>query len=617
MYEHGFPFDNAGIDNLDRNASSDEFSDYLEMITGMEHGVYPNPSTGLQVIASQGMSIVIKSGGCIIKGKIRQLKEDTQVSLCMAETLDRIDRIVMRLDRSKRHIVPYVIKGTGATSPVAPAVTRSGDIYDIALADVYVTKLSMEITQSQITDLRSNTSLCGYMPVFGRFDTTSLFNQYQDALSRYLDLVGAAIDDTMAGHLQTQIDDIKAVYMADTLSHTAVHKKFDTVAELKHYIETRSRHFYYPTSHNLAVGEYLILSENAPDRNDRIHINIINFCGIAQGLIIDFGGANVKIDIRNNQIPIYIYGIHAIVPEEDSGVIRIFKNTGHVGLCDITINCTHNSDYNDYLRTFIKIELSTVYFNNMTFASWRVRVRNKCSLRITYSRQITEDDMVDPCIYCVDSKLIINIHPDHPDNSICINNANTIITAIDSDIYLKTPITGTNNKYGIKLIDSIFKQSTGANISATSRIISSSGSLVIYPDSTGSIKSGQADLRLVNDTNIGYITRQSYYSICGNLCTVMFDFTFNGTVPASPITLVLSNLPAPPAFNTTMCNGVLNALNLKQVGSVPSPQTLVLMQNGLRFDIYGNSGTSRSVQAANTTWLQNSTRISGTFQYLI
>ena len=211
MYEYRFPFDNAAIDNIDRNASSDEFAEYLEAITGMSHGVYPNPSTGLDVTAKTGLSLNIGAGFCIIKGRIRRLVKDVEVTLEAGEGLDRIDRVVMRLDKSKRSINLTILKGTATVSPVPKELTRDGDIYEIALADIRVSKMSANINQWQITDLRANTELCGYMPVFGSFDTTSLFNQYQSALDHYLELVGSALDETTAGYLQGQIDDNRTV----------------------------------------------------------------------------------------------------------------------------------------------------------------------------------------------------------------------------------------------------------------------------------------------------------------------------------------------------------------------------------------------------------------------
>ena len=210
MYEYGFPFDNAAIDNLDRKASSDEFAEYLEAITGMAHGVYPNPSTGLQVTAESGLSLNVGAGFCIIKGRIRRLVKDEKITLESSEALDRIDRVVMRLNKLERTISAAVLKGTAAVSPVPQELTRDGDIYEIALANVRVTKLSTSVNQSQITDLRANTVLCGYMPVFGSFDTTRLFDQYQAALDQFLELVDSALDETTAGYLQGQIDDNKA-----------------------------------------------------------------------------------------------------------------------------------------------------------------------------------------------------------------------------------------------------------------------------------------------------------------------------------------------------------------------------------------------------------------------
>ena len=101
-----------------------------------------------------------------------------------SDTQSRIDRVVARLDFDNREIQCYVKKGTAAGNPVAPALQRDYDIYEIGLADIIVGGNVIEIKQENITDLRLNTDLCGIVAnQLQHVDTTTLFNQYQDWLA--------------------------------------------------------------------------------------------------------------------------------------------------------------------------------------------------------------------------------------------------------------------------------------------------------------------------------------------------------------------------------------------------------------------------------------------------
>lgn len=67
----------------------------------------------------------------------------------------RIDRIVVRLDRTANEARVRVVKGTPAASPVAPALTQTDALYELLLADVTVPAAAGVIVASNVTDRRT------------------------------------------------------------------------------------------------------------------------------------------------------------------------------------------------------------------------------------------------------------------------------------------------------------------------------------------------------------------------------------------------------------------------------------------------------------------------------
>ncbi len=177
-----FPF-NAVYDANgvpDRAYLAEDFARYFAKFIGT--GVYPNPATGLQVVAiDNNMQIRIKKGDGYILGRDFENTDDYIIQLDVADgVLSRIDRVVLRLDYLDRKIKPMLKKGNYASSPVAKSLQRDADAYEIALADVYVKNGVISIMQSNITDLRLSKELCGIVHgVIQQADTTEIFRQFQ------------------------------------------------------------------------------------------------------------------------------------------------------------------------------------------------------------------------------------------------------------------------------------------------------------------------------------------------------------------------------------------------------------------------------------------------------
>ncbi|MGX2958051.1 hypothetical protein JNUCC23_02010 [Peribacillus sp. JNUCC 23] len=171
--------------NGDRKYKADFFAEYFA--TFISNGVFPNPSTGLQVIAGTGMTVNVKAGKAWIKGYYFANDADYTLQLDVADgVLKRIDRIGLRLDFLSREIVPVIIKGVFASNPVAPALQRDADAYELALADVFINNGAISISQANITDTRLNNDLCGIVHgTVNQVDTTTIFNQYLAWFTNY------------------------------------------------------------------------------------------------------------------------------------------------------------------------------------------------------------------------------------------------------------------------------------------------------------------------------------------------------------------------------------------------------------------------------------------------
>lgn len=171
--------------NRDRVCKAEDWAWYFSTFIG--NGVFPNPSTGLQVVANAGMKVTVKEGYAFINGYAFRNKPETDLTLDTADgALARIDRVVVRWDLTERNIYIKVLKGTISANPVAQAITRSTEVYDIVLADIYVGKGVTEITTENITDTRLNSEICGIVTqTVETVDTTTLYNQIQASYDNF------------------------------------------------------------------------------------------------------------------------------------------------------------------------------------------------------------------------------------------------------------------------------------------------------------------------------------------------------------------------------------------------------------------------------------------------
>mgnify|MGYP006971252531 CR=1 FL=1 len=178
-------YDAENMPVFDRAEEASFFAKYFSQL--ISNGVFPNPSTNMQVLATTGMNIKVDLGVCYINGYMGWVDVVEIFEIEESDLQARIDRIVARLDFTDKSIKLAIKKGTAQGNPVAPELQRDYDIYEIGLADIRVNANAIEITQANITDLRLNTELCGIVAnQLQHVDTTTIFNQYLDWLKRVM-----------------------------------------------------------------------------------------------------------------------------------------------------------------------------------------------------------------------------------------------------------------------------------------------------------------------------------------------------------------------------------------------------------------------------------------------
>lgn len=173
--------------NGDRKYDASKFAEYFASFIG--NGVFPD---SLQVVSNNNMTVTVKSGKAWINGYIMINDADYILNINAADgVLNRIDRIVLRYDAVDREIRLEVKQGTFAASPVAPALQRDADAYELCIADITVSAGAISITQDKITDRRFDSNLCGKVDTLIAGDYLSVIN----AVNNKLDKTGDSKDN--------------------------------------------------------------------------------------------------------------------------------------------------------------------------------------------------------------------------------------------------------------------------------------------------------------------------------------------------------------------------------------------------------------------------------------
>lgn len=319
-----FPFtsevthDEHGRPQYDRAVGSEVLRNIF--LKYWSNGVFGLQSSScFQVLANANnqMNIKVLPGSCMIQGATAY---DTQESILQLEasdtSLSRIDTVVLRLDDNKavRNIQLKIIKGTPASVPIKPELTRNSSIYEIGLADILVRANVQTIVNADITDTRLDKSRCGFVTAGADINPDDFLHQMQSALDEYLHLVNEAVDGTLAGNLQNQLE---ALQLKDTQINDLIEQMrqdFTSNESVKTLLATNWNQNIY----DLAIPEVkadsiveilpILVSRPTPTQTELENNEILNGLGLQ-----DAGQTNGHIYLYASEIPTKNVQIRVIV----------------------------------------------------------------------------------------------------------------------------------------------------------------------------------------------------------------------------------------------------------------------------------------------------------------
>lgn len=166
--------------NYDRKYNANDYCDNLAAV--ISNGVLRSEADDLRATAS-GMVVTVAAGRAWINGHYYYNDAPLSFSVLTAPAGgSRWDRIVLRLNTSVavRSITAQYVQGVAGNNPIKPEPVRSGNIYELVLADIFVGTNANSVT---VTDTRADASLCGW--VYSTSGDNSFFTSLDRAFASW------------------------------------------------------------------------------------------------------------------------------------------------------------------------------------------------------------------------------------------------------------------------------------------------------------------------------------------------------------------------------------------------------------------------------------------------
>lgn len=188
-----FPFDSMEVLNEESNQMEPDrlyeaeiFRKYFAkfLSNGVYFGHYKSyGENSMKVTADGGLNIKIAKGAGIIEGADYENEEERVFTLERPISGERIDRVIIRFDKTlaERNTYLQIKEGTGTTPAV---LQRDNNIYEICLAEIKV-KSTTNITESDVIDKRMDKDLCGIVNSLISVDGEELYTKFEE----YIDTV--------------------------------------------------------------------------------------------------------------------------------------------------------------------------------------------------------------------------------------------------------------------------------------------------------------------------------------------------------------------------------------------------------------------------------------------
>lgn len=194
--ERSFPWDDL---NGDRQYNSDDFAEFFATLFKPGVVATANSGSALQITESASLGMRIKfCAGEAFSGFGRNYihDKDEEVIVPIASTLqDRTDSAVIQFNKSHREGI-FLYKEGDIT------VTRTDTIFELQIAKILIPKNSTQVTKANITDMRANEAVCGYVSPHGKLNVGDIDAQYVAWFENFKGKLGT----DPATNLQMQVD---------------------------------------------------------------------------------------------------------------------------------------------------------------------------------------------------------------------------------------------------------------------------------------------------------------------------------------------------------------------------------------------------------------------------
>lgn len=189
MAEYSRFFNSIDGDNL---YQASDFAEYFR--TFLSDGIFSQDGNlGLKVTKDIGLKVKVAIGFAFIKGYM--YKNDSPLTFTLAtadNTLDRIDRVVIRFDELERGIKTIVKTGLAGSSPVPPALENSDTVKELSLAQIKVNKNAVTLVDSNITDERYGEN-CGVVSSLITIPIQDMWEQWNAWFQNRQNEIGARL----------------------------------------------------------------------------------------------------------------------------------------------------------------------------------------------------------------------------------------------------------------------------------------------------------------------------------------------------------------------------------------------------------------------------------------
>lgn len=222
MTQYSFPWNDV---NGDRLYDADDFMRFFAAF--LKTGVVMSFKDGLRVRSAQnGMNIQVGGGSAVIGGGSYLNDENIAIQVNVASSVqNRTDSVVLRMDKNARDTYLYY-------KPSDTTVVRNDILFELQLATITVKMNATQITDADITDMRSDPTVCGWATPFDNVNVDGIVDQYKSIFEQadsdfksWFQNLKNQLDDNQAANLQNQIDNLSETVVKITDDQTISGKK--------------------------------------------------------------------------------------------------------------------------------------------------------------------------------------------------------------------------------------------------------------------------------------------------------------------------------------------------------------------------------------------------------